>query len=83
MTVWNCCSDPRFLNAATLASRTCGREPKRWSIQSRVGCTGRVYIQEMRPSAKKFFERSASRGFTPIGSVASCVSDVIGTSTSR
>ena len=34
----------------------------------------------MRPRAKKFFERSASRDFTPKGSVASRVSEVIGTS---
>ena len=35
------------------------------------------------PSAKKFFDRSASRFFTPSGTVALIVSDVIGTSTTR
>ena len=35
------------------------------SIHSTIGSVGRVYIQQMRPSAKKFFERSASRGLTP------------------
>ena len=39
-----------------------------------------MYIQQMSPSAKKFFERSASRGFTPSGFVASTVIEVIGTS---
>ena len=37
----------------------------------------------MSPRAKKFFERSASRGLTPSGAVASLVSEVIGTSTTR
>ena len=32
----------------------------RWSARA-----GRVYIHETRPRAKKFFDRSASRGFTP------------------
>ena len=67
------------LNAARLASRTCGRDENRWSIHSIVGSTGRVYIHEMRPSAKKFFERSASRGFTPSSLHASSVMVVIGT----
>ena len=47
------------------------------------GSVGRVYIQQIRPSAKKFFERSASRGFTPSGLVASTVIEVIGTSYTR
>ena len=46
-----------------------------------VGSTGRVYIQEMSPSAKKFFERSASRGFTPRSLHDSSVRLVIGTCT--
>jgi len=46
----------------------------------RVGSLGRVYIQLISPSAKKFFERSASRGFTPSGATASLVSEVIGIS---
>ena len=62
------------------ASSTSGRFAKRFLIQSNSGSVGRVYIQQMRPSAKKFFERSASRGFTPSGLVASTVIEVIGTS---
>ena len=53
------------------------------SIHSSVGSVGREYSHEIRPRAKKFFDRSASRGFTPSGTVASFVSDVIGTSTTR
>ena len=49
------------------------------SIHSSVGSIGRVYIHEMRPTAKKFFERSASRGFTPSSLHASSVRLVIGT----
>ena len=45
-----------------------------------MSATGRVYIHDTRPSAKKFFDRSASRGFTPSGSTAPCVRLVIGTS---
>ena len=39
--------------------------PNRSSIHSTIGSIGRVYIQTIRPSAKKFFERSASRGLAP------------------
>ena len=54
------------LKAARLASRhDLGFLAKRCSIQSRVGSTGRVYIQESSPRAKKFFDRSASRGLAP------------------
>jgi hypothetical protein len=63
-----------------LASRTAGRDPNLALIQSIVGCSGRVYIHEMSPRAKKFFDRSASRGFTPNGSQACRVIEVIGTS---
>ena len=41
--------------------------------------SGRVYIHDTSPRAKKFFERSASRGLTPSGAQTSLVSDVIGT----
>ena len=58
----------------------CGSLANRFSIHSSVGSIGRVYIHEISPRAKKFFERSASRGFTPSSLVASSVSDVIGTS---
>ena len=56
------------LNAARLASRTCGlawRTSRRSSRASarRAGCTS----SETSPRAKKFFDRSASRGFTPSG----------------
>ncbi len=68
------------LNATVLASATWGRATNlRW-IHSSVGSTGRVYIHDTRPSAKKFFERSASRGLTPSGVTAPLVSEVIGTS---
>ena len=59
---------------------TCSFFAKRSSIHLRVVSTGRVYIHDTRPRAKKFFERSASRGFTPSGAVASFVSEVMGTS---
>jgi len=62
------------------ASSTSARLAKRALIQSINGSVGRLYIQEMSPSAKKFFERSASRGLTPSGLVASIVIEVIGTS---
>src|SRR5215210_396711 len=48
-----------------------------------MGSIGRVYIQESSPSAKKFFDRSASLGFTPRSLVDSSVIDVIGTCTIR
>jgi hypothetical protein len=68
------------LKAARLASRTMGLALKRCSIQAIVSATGRVYIQDTSPRAKKFFDRSASRGFTPSGSTAPRVRLVIGTS---
>src|SRR5262245_20147448 len=68
------------LNAAVLASATSGRATKRRVIHSSVGSTGRVYIHEMRPRAKKFLDRSASRGLTPSGVTAPFVREVMGTS---
>ncbi len=59
------------------------RSLKRLSIHSSVGSIGREYSHEIIPSAKKFFDRSESRDLTPSGSVASAVSDVIGTSITR
>ena len=53
------------------------------SIHSSVGSIGRVYMNDTSPRAKKFLERSASRGLTPSGSQASLVSDVIGTLITR
>ena len=49
------------------------------SIHVSTGSVGRVYIQQINPSAKKFLERSASRGFAPVSLVASTVMLVIGT----
>jgi hypothetical protein len=68
------------LNAAVLASATSGLATNRRWIHSSVGSTGRVYIHEIRPRAKKFLDRSASRGLTPSGVTAPLVSEVIGTS---
>jgi hypothetical protein len=69
-------------NAAVFAART-RSSLNRLVIQSMVDSTGRENSHEMRPSAKKFLERSASRFLTPSGSAAWIVSDVIGTSTTR
>ena len=63
-----------------LASATRGLPPNRSAIHSTVGSIGRVYIQLMRPRAKKFLERSASRGLTPASLQTSWVMEVIGTS---
>ena len=52
-------------------------------MNSSVGSTGRVYIHEIKPSAKKFLERSASRGFTPCSATASRVIWLIGTGYER
>ena len=41
---------------------------------------GRVYSQLTSPRAKKFLERSASRGLTPASLETSVVIEVIGTS---
>ena len=67
------------LNAARLAAFTVSRFENLLSIHSMVASTGRVYIHDTRPSAKKFLERSASRGLTPSSFVASSVIVVIGT----
>src|SRR3546814_18533809 len=66
------------LKAATFASRTRGLAENFSSIQRSVVSVGRVYIHETSPRAKKFFERSASLGFTPRCSTARWVSAVIG-----
>src|ERR1035437_8282848 len=49
-------------------------------IHSAVASMGWVQSQQMSPSAKKFLERSASRGFTPASLDTSVVIDVIGIS---
>ena len=71
------------MNAARLAAMTSSLLAKRRSIQPIVCSVGRVYIHDTSPRAKKFFERSASRGFTPSGAHTSFVSDVIGTRITR
>src|SRR4029079_3127535 len=58
-------------NAARLAPATSSLELKREAIKSSVGAVGRLYIHDTSPRAKKFFDRSASRGFTPSETVAS------------
>ena len=63
-----------------MASRTCGLLENFASIHLIVSAVGRVYIHDTSPSAKQFFERSASRGFTPSGSTAPSVRLDIGTS---
>ncbi len=66
--------------AARFASITGGAEANFCSIQRVVTSTGRLYIHETSPSAKKFFERAASRAVIPsMPSVARTVIEVIGT----
>ena len=67
------------LNAAVLAAATWGLPANFSVIQSRVGSIGRVYIHEITPRAKKFLDRSASRGFTSRSAQACLVRLVIGT----
>src|SRR5688500_2431480 len=68
------------LKAARLASRTTSLLAKRFVIQSHTGSTGREYIHDTTPRAKKFLDRSASRGLAPVSLAASSVIEVIGTS---
>ena len=68
------------LKAARLASRMTSLLAKRWLIQSHTGSTGREYIHDTTPRAKKFLDRSASRGLAPVSLAASSVIEVIGTS---
>jgi hypothetical protein len=56
-----------------------GEAPNLVPNQSTVGSRGRVYIHDSSPRAKKFLDRSASRGFTPRGWTASLVREVMGT----
>ena len=59
---------------------TAGVEANFSSIQRAVTSVGRPYIHETSPSAKRFFERAASRAVIPsMPSVARTVIDVIGT----
>ena len=59
---------------------TAGVDANFCSIQSMVTSTGRLYIHETSPSAKKFLERAASRAEIPsMPSVARTVIEVIGT----
>ena len=68
------------MKALRLASMIRGLPAYFSSIQPMVASMGRVYSQLMSPRAKKFFERSASRGLTPASRQTSVVIDVIGTS---
>ena len=68
------------LNAARLASRTISLLANRFPIHSITGSIGRAYIHDTTPRAKKFLDRSASRGFAPVSLAASFVIEVIGTS---
>ena len=71
------------LKAALFAETTKSFPANFSSIHSKVGSTGRLYIHETSPKAKKFFERSASLGFTPRSLQASFVKLVIGTLITR
>ena len=53
------------MNAVALACAISGRLPNLRSMNASVPSVGRLYIQLISPSAKKFFERSASRGVIP------------------
>ena len=70
-------------NDALLAASTFSFFENFSPIQSFVGSIGRVNIHDTSPSAKKFLERSASRGFTPSGAQTFFVRLVIGTRSSR
>ena len=62
-----------------MASRSGADSANLRSIHSIVTSVGRLYIHEIRPSAKKFLERAASREVMPsIPSVARTVIEVIG-----
>ncbi len=63
-----------------MASRTIVLLAKRSLIQSHTGWIGREYIHDTTPRAKKFLDRSASRGLAPVSLAASSVIEVIGTS---
>jgi hypothetical protein len=74
---------PKFqpaLKAAMFASRICGLEANFSSSHSSVLSTGRPYIHETTPRAKRFFARAACVVVTPsIPFVAATVSEVMGT----
>ncbi|MND08100.1 hypothetical protein D3C83_304980 [compost metagenome] len=63
-----------------MASRTISLLANREVIQSHTGSTGRSYIHDTTPRAKKFLDRSASRGLAPVSLAASRVIEVMGTS---
>ena len=70
-------------NEARLAAITSSFLANCFSIHSIVGSVGRVYMNDTRPRANRFFERSASRGLTPSGAQTSLVRLVIGTRSRR
>jgi hypothetical protein len=53
------------LKARVFASTISGRFANLRRMKSTVPSVGRPYSHDIRPSAKKFFERSASREVTP------------------
>ena len=61
-----------------MAAITVSRPANLPSIQSEVGLVGREYSHDTSPSAKKFLERSASRGLTPRSWQARLVRSVMG-----
>jgi hypothetical protein len=72
------------LNARRFASAISGRFANFVRMNSSVFSVGRPYSHDISPSAKKFFERSASREVTPsIPFSASTVIDVSGIACSR
>jgi hypothetical protein len=64
-------------NASVFALPT-GSSPNLAWIHSKTGSVGRLNIQEMRPRAKKFLERSTARPVTPVSITAILVSCSIG-----
>ena len=60
------------------ASAISGRLTNFSRISAIVVSVGRAYSHDISPSAKKFFERSASRLVTPLSLTASSVIDVSG-----
>ena len=68
------------LEGGVVSSNDLGGFAELFSIQSRVGSSGRWYSHETNPRAKKFFDLSASRGLIPsISLQTSFVNEVIGT----
>ncbi len=67
------------LNAETFAFATGSSAPNLPLTQSMTGSIGRLNIHEIRPSAKKFFDRRTPRPLRPLSLTASLVSCSMGT----